>query len=101
MGYTSVQAHAMAAFQSSPSQQAQADATQLSNTMMKSHHGNSVSYHNQAPFHLFQPQPASTLMPMVYWPAPPSAFPPSPYPTAYGYGSYPTNVNYISIHPQP
>ncbi|XWS19416.1 hypothetical protein CRYUN_Cryun31cG0013900 [Craigia yunnanensis] len=98
MGYTSIQTHALAAFQSSPTQ-AQADTTQVSNTMMKSH-GNNVSYHNQTPYHLFPPQPAYTFMPMVYWP-PPNVFPPSPYPTTYGYRSYPTNANYISSHPQP
>ncbi|XVE51116.1 hypothetical protein DITRI_Ditri02bG0013100 [Diplodiscus trichospermus] len=98
MGYTSVRTHAKAAFQLSPFQ-AQADATQISQTMMKSH-GNNISYRNQTPYHLFPPQPANTFMPMVYWP-PPNVFPPSPYPTTYGYRSYPTNTNYISIHPQP
>ena len=98
MGYTSIQTHAMAAFQSTPAQ-APADTTQVSNTMMKSL-GNIVSYHNQTPYHLFPTQPANNFMPMVYWP-PPNVFPPSPYLTTYDYRPYPTNPNYISIHPQP
>ncbi|XVF26036.1 hypothetical protein REPUB_Repub13aG0265400 [Reevesia pubescens] len=98
MGYTAIQTHAVAAFQSTPFQ-APADATQVSNTMIKSL-GNNVSYHTQTPYHLFPPQPANNFMPMVYWP-PPNVFPPSPYPTTFGYRSYPTNANYISIHPQP
>ncbi|XVF27869.1 hypothetical protein REPUB_Repub14bG0146400 [Reevesia pubescens] len=98
MGYTSIQTHAMGAFQSRPSQ-GPVDATQVSNRLVKSL-GNNVPYHNQTPYHLFPPQPANTFMPMVYWP-PPNVFPPSPYPTTYGYRSYPTNANYISIHPHP
>ncbi|EOY28691.1 Homer protein isoform 1 [Theobroma cacao] len=98
MGYTSIQTQAMAAFQSTQSQ-TPAETTQVSNPMMKSL-GNNVSYHNQTAYHLFPPQPANTFMPMVYWP-PPVVFPPSPYPTSYGYRSYPTNANNISIHPQP
>ncbi|KAK8664877.1 hypothetical protein V6N13_084650 [Hibiscus sabdariffa] len=99
MGYTSIQTHAMAAFQNTPSQ-APADTSRASNTTTKSP-GNNISYHNQAPYHLFPPQPANSFMPpMVFWP-PPNVFPSGAYPTAYGYRSFPTNANYVSIHPRP
>ncbi|XVF40747.1 hypothetical protein PTKIN_Ptkin01aG0140100 [Pterospermum kingtungense] len=85
MGYTSIQTHAMAAFQSTPKlSQVPADTTQGSNTMMKSLVGNNSCHH------LYPPQPANNFLPMVYWPTP-NVFPPSP---------YPTNANYISIYPQ-
>ncbi|OMO64850.1 hypothetical protein COLO4_31770 [Corchorus olitorius] len=99
MGYTSIQTHAMAAVQSKPLQPP-ADTAKLSNPMVKSV-GNNVSYHGQPQYHLFPPQPANAFMPMVYWPPPPNVFPPGPYPTTYGYRSFPTNSNYMSIHPQP
>ncbi|GMI93306.1 hypothetical protein HRI_002999900 [Hibiscus trionum] len=99
MGYTSIQTHAMAAFQTTPSQ-APANTSRVSNTTTKSL-GNNISYHNQTPCHLFTPQPANSFMPpMVFWP-PPNVFPSGPYPTAYGYQSFPTNANYFSIHPRP
>ncbi|XP_039044074.1 uncharacterized protein LOC120183457 [Hibiscus syriacus] len=98
MGYTSVQTHAMAAFQTTPFQ-APADTLRVTSTTMKSL-GNNISYHNQTPYHLFLPQSAYSFMPMVFWP-PPNVFPSGPYPTAYGYRSFPTNPNYVSIHPRP
>lgn len=98
MGYTSIQTHAMAGFQSTPSQ-VPADTTQGSNTTMKSL-GNNIPCHNQTPYHLFLPQPANNFLPMVYWPAP-NVFPPTPYPTTYSYRSYPNNANYISVYPRP
>ncbi|KAK4845300.1 hypothetical protein QYF36_003331 [Acer negundo] len=44
-----------------------------------------VSYHN----HIFPPQPANALIPMIYWP-------PATFPTAYDYRSFPSTA-----HPQP
>ncbi|OMO76805.1 hypothetical protein CCACVL1_15411 [Corchorus capsularis] len=101
MGYTSIQTHAMAAVQSKKPLQTPADTAKLSNAMVKSVGNNNVSYHGQLQYHLFPPQPANAFMPMVYWPPPPNVFPPGPYPTTYGYRSFPTNSNYMSIHPQP
>ncbi|GLT83269.1 hypothetical protein SLE2022_015670 [Rubroshorea leprosula] len=98
MGYTAIQTRAMAAFQSTPSQ-IPADTLQTSNLTVKNPSTN-VPYQVQTPYHMFPPQPANTFMPMIYWPAP-TAFPPSPYPTTYGYQSYPPTANCISIHPQP
>ncbi|KAJ0082362.1 hypothetical protein Patl1_10026 [Pistacia atlantica] len=98
MGYASIQNHGIAPFQSMPSQ-THADTPLVSNQVFPNSATN-VSYRNQSPYHIFPPQPANTFMPMMYWP-PPSAFPPSPYPTTYGYRSFPSTANYISIHPQP
>ncbi|KAI9197538.1 hypothetical protein LWI28_000328 [Acer negundo] len=99
MGYASIQTHAMAAaFQSMPSQ-THADTSLVSNQVI-TNTGTNLSYHNQSPYHIFPSQPANTFMPMIYWP-PPNAFPPGPFPTAYGYRSFPSTANYISIHPQP
>ncbi|KAK2644484.1 hypothetical protein Ddye_019679 [Dipteronia dyeriana] len=100
MGYASIQTHAMAAaFQSMPSQ-THAETHLVSNQVITNSGSNNFSYHNQSPYHIFPPQPANTYMPMIYWP-PPNAFPPGPFPTAYGYRSFPSTANYISIHPQP
>ncbi|GMI77511.1 hypothetical protein HRI_001420400 [Hibiscus trionum] len=98
MGYTSIQTHGTAAFTTIQSQAA-ANTSRVLNTTTKSI-GNDISYHNQTPYHLFPPQPANSFMPMVFWP-PLNAFPPSPYPTTYGYRSFPTNANYLAIHPRP
>ncbi|KAL4289924.1 hypothetical protein GQ457_14G010950 [Hibiscus cannabinus] len=98
MGYTSIQTHATAAFQSTKSQAA-ANTPRVSNTATRSL-GNNISYHNHTPYHLFPPQAANSFMPMVFWP-PPNVFPPSPYPAAYGYRPFPANANYLSIHPRP
>ncbi|KAK8273562.1 hypothetical protein V6Z12_D10G014000 [Gossypium hirsutum] len=91
MGYTSIQTHAMATFQTTTSQARPNTTKSL---------GNNISYHNQTPYHLFPPQPANSFMPMVFWP-PPNVFPPGPYPPTYSYRSFPTNANYVSVHPQP
>uniref|UniRef100_A0A2N9GXL5 Homer protein n=1 Tax=Fagus sylvatica TaxID=28930 RepID=A0A2N9GXL5_FAGSY len=98
MGYTSFHSHAMAAFQSMPSQTS-TDATLISNPVVPGTATN-VSYHNQAPFHVFPQQPANAFLPMMYWP-PPNTFPPRPYPSTYGFQSFPSTSNYMSIHQQP
>ncbi|XP_021597012.1 uncharacterized protein LOC110603562 isoform X2 [Manihot esculenta] len=58
-----------------------------------------ISYNNQTPYHMFPTQPANPFLPMMYWSAP-SAFPPAPYASSYGYQAFPSTANYISIHPQ-
>ncbi|KAK3188375.1 hypothetical protein Dsin_027936 [Dipteronia sinensis] len=85
-------------FQSMPSR-THADTPLVSNQVI-TNSGSNVTYRNQSPYHIFPPQPANTFMLMMYWP-PPNAFPPGPFPTAYGYQSFPSTTNYISIHPQP
>lgn len=98
MGYTSIHTQAIASFQSMTSH-APADALQISNPVVSSS-GPDVSFHNQTPYPMFPPQPANAFMPMMYWP-PPNTFPPCPYPTSYGYQSFPSTGNYMSVHPQP
>lgn len=98
MGYTSIHNHAMAAFQSMPSQTSP-DAPPISNPVVPGTATN-VSYHNQTPFHVFPQQPANAFLPMMYWP-PPNTFPPGPFPSTYGFQSFPSAANYISIHQQP
>lgn len=96
--YTSIQTHAMAAFQSTPSQNP-ADMLLVSNQSI-TNPGANVSYHNQTPFYMFPPQPSNTFMPMIYWP-PPNAFPLSPpFPATYGYSSFPCPASYVSVLPQ-
>lgn len=96
-GYTSIQTHAMAACQSTAYQTPE-DGLQLTNSKYP---GTNVSYHNQTPSHMFPPYPANAFMPMIYWP-PPSTYPPGLYPTTtYGYQSFPSSSNYMSINPQP
>lgn len=94
MGYASIQAHAMAAFQSMPSQ-THADTPVITSS------GTKISYPSQTPYHIFPPQATNTFMPMLYWP-PPNALPPRSYPTTYGYQSFPfpATANSVSIHPQ-
>ncbi|KAL9452171.1 hypothetical protein AB3S75_008043 [Citrus x aurantiifolia] len=94
MGYASIQANALAGFQSMPSQ-THADTPVITGSDTR------VSYPNQTPDHMFPPQATNTFMPMLYWP-PPNAFPPGSYPAPYGYQSFPfpANANYISIYPQ-
>lgn len=58
-----------------------------------------ISYNNHTPYHMFPTQPANPFLPMMYWSAP-SAFPPAPYASSYGYQAFPSTANYISIHPQ-
>ncbi|XP_011037647.1 PREDICTED: uncharacterized protein LOC105134798 isoform X1 [Populus euphratica] len=96
LGYSSMQTHAMAAFQAIP-YQTPPDTPAVPSQVINSPN---VSYHNQTPYHMFPPQPASSFMPMIYWSAP-SAFPSSPYANTYGYRPFPSTANYISIHQQP
>ncbi|KAJ6925506.1 hypothetical protein NC651_010022 [Populus alba x Populus x berolinensis] len=96
MGYSSMQTHATAAFQSIP-YQTPPDAPAVTSQVINSPN---FSYHNQTPYHMFPPQPANSFMPMIYWSAP-SAFPSSPYGNTYGYRPFPSTANYISIHHQP
>ncbi|XP_035544093.1 uncharacterized protein LOC108982310 isoform X2 [Juglans regia] len=98
MGYTSIHTQAMAALQAFPSQTS-VDAPQISNPMIPSTATN-VSYRNQTPYHVFPHQPANSFLPMVYWP-PPNSFLPRPYSSTYGFHSFPSTANYISIHQQP
>ncbi|KAJ7967689.1 Homer protein isoform 2 [Quillaja saponaria] len=96
-GYPSIDTHAMATFQPVQSQ-VLTDAPQMSNPVL-ANSGTQVS-HNHNLYHMFQPRPANAFMPMMYWP-PPTAFPPAPYPSTYGYQSFPSTGNYISFHPWP
>ncbi|KAJ6767348.1 hypothetical protein OIU79_023169 [Salix purpurea] len=96
MGYSLMQAHAMAAFQSIP-YQTPPETPSVPGQVINSPN---VSYHNQTPYHMFPPHAANSFMPMIYWSAP-NAFPSSPYASAYGYRPFPSTANYISIHNQP
>ncbi|KAF9683390.1 hypothetical protein SADUNF_Sadunf04G0008600 [Salix dunnii] len=95
-GYSLMQAHAMAAFQSIPYQtppETPSVPSQVINSPC-------VSYHNQTPYHMFPQHAANSFMPMIYWSAP-NAFPSSPYASTYGYRPFPSTANYFSIHHQP
>ncbi|KAA8515505.1 hypothetical protein F0562_018883 [Nyssa sinensis] len=92
LGNTSIQTHATTAFQS-PS-----DSQPISDPVITSS-GLKVSYSNQTSYSMFPPHPANAFVPMMYWP-PHNAFPPCPYPSSYGYQSFPSTGNFISIHPQ-
>jgi hypothetical protein len=76
--------------------QTSADNLEISNPVMPSN----VSYHNQTPYHVFPQQQANGFLPIMYWP-PPNPFPPGRYPSTYGFPSFPSTANYISIHQQP
>lgn len=95
MGYTSIHTQAIAALQAIPSQTA-VDAPQ----MMIPSTATNVSYHNQTPYHVFPHQQANSFLPMIYWP-PSNPFLPGPYSSTYGFHSFPSTANYISIHQQP
>lgn len=104
MGYTSIHTQAMSAFhhQSIPSQPQ--TPLEISNSVIPNS-SNNVSFPNQTPYHhhMLSPQPANTFVPAVmYWP-PPNTYPPTapPYTPTYGYQTYPSAGNYISIRPQP
>lgn len=97
-GHTSIQTPSMTAFQSMPCQ-TPPDAPAIPNQVINSSGNiNTVSYHNQTPYHMFPPQPANGFMPMIYWSAP-NVFP--PYNSTYGYHSFPSAANHIPIHHQP
>lgn len=103
IGYPSAHTYAaMAAFHSMPSQISQ-DTCHMPNpalaTCSTNPSGNHSSYH-----HMLPPQPASTFVPLMYWPhPPPNAFLPGPYPsTTFGYHqSFPSTANYMSFQTRP
>ncbi|XP_043690239.1 uncharacterized protein LOC122640992 [Telopea speciosissima] len=95
MGYSSLQTHAMAAFTSIPSHTLK-DTPTSSNP--------NVSYHaSQTPtqYSMFPPPlPTNPFVPITYWPHM-NAVPSCPYPSTYGYRSFPPSTNYISLHTLP
>lgn len=97
MGYTSIHTRAIASFQSMTSQ-TPVDTLQTSNPVLTTS-GPDV-FHTRTPYPMFPSQPANAFLPMLYWP-PPNTFPPCPYPASYGYQSFPSAGNYMSMHPQP
>ncbi|KAJ4975678.1 hypothetical protein NE237_000784 [Protea cynaroides] len=100
LGYTSIQAHAMAAFTSMSSHTLRENL--ISNPLISSSSHN-VSYDaGQTPTQhsMFPPHPVNTFMPIPYWPHM-NAFPSFPFPSTYGYRSFPPSSNYISLHPPP
>ncbi|XP_062088476.1 uncharacterized protein LOC133795038 [Humulus lupulus] len=104
MGYTSIHTQAMAAFhhQSIPPQPQ--TPLEISNSVIANSSTN-VPFPNQTPYHhhhTLPPQPTNPFVPaLMYWP-PPNTYPPAtPYTPTYGYQSFPSAGNYISIHPQP
>lgn len=98
MGCNSIHTQSMAAVQPMPSQTS-ADTLEISNPVIPSTATN-VSFRNQTPYHVFPQQQANAFLPIMYWP-PPNPFPPGPYPSTYGFPSFPSTANYISIHQQP
>ncbi|XP_042521167.1 uncharacterized protein LOC122094430 [Macadamia integrifolia] len=100
MGYSSLQTHAMAAFTSMPSRALR--DTPTSNPMISSS-SPKVSYHaNHTPtqYPMFPPHPTNPFMPITCWPHM-NAVPSCPYPSTYGYRSFPPSTNYISLHTLP
>ncbi|CAJ1941338.1 unnamed protein product [Sphenostylis stenocarpa] len=94
-GYPSAYTYAMAAFHSMPSQVSSQDSSHIPNPALANSITNASCNHRMLP-----PQPASTFVPVMYWP-PPNAFLPGPYPSTYGYHSFPSATNYMSIQTQP
>ncbi|KAL5182406.1 hypothetical protein HKD37_17G046546 [Glycine soja] len=92
-GYSSAYTYAMAAFHSMPSQISSQDTPHMPNPAFSPSNAN----HRMLPP---PPQPASTFVPVMYWP-PPNAFLPGPYPSTYGYHSFPSAANYMSFQTQP
>ncbi|XP_029129230.1 uncharacterized protein LOC114916520 isoform X2 [Cajanus cajan] len=91
-GYSSAYTYAMAAFHSMPSQISSQDTSHMPNLALAT---SSTNNHSMLP-----PQPANTFVPVMYWP-PPNAFFPGPYPSTYGYHSFPSAGNYMSFQTQP
>jgi len=85
----------MAAFHSMPSQVSSQDISQILNPALANSITNVPGNHGILP-----PQPASSFVPVMYWP-PPNAFLPGPYTSTYGYPSFPSAANYLSIQTQP
>ncbi|KAL2339185.1 hypothetical protein Fmac_013631 [Flemingia macrophylla] len=90
-GYSSTYTYAMAAFHSMPSQISSRDTSHMTNLALAT----SSTNHCMLP-----PQPASTFVPVMYWP-PPNAFLLGPYASTYGYHSFPSAANYMSFQTQP
>ncbi|WVZ09948.1 hypothetical protein V8G54_014478 [Vigna mungo] len=94
-GYSSAYTYAMAAFHSMPSQVSSQDISHILNPVLANSITNVSGNHGMLP-----PQPASSFVPVMYWP-PPNVFLPGPYTSAYGYHSFPAAANYLSIQTQP
>ncbi|XP_014506777.1 uncharacterized protein LOC106766570 isoform X2 [Vigna radiata var. radiata] len=94
-GYSSAYTYAMAAFHSMPSQVSSQDISHILNPVLANSITNVSGNHGMLP-----PQPASSFVPVMYWP-PPNVFLPGPYTSTYGYHSFPAAANYLSIHTQP
>ncbi|KAK7387762.1 hypothetical protein VNO78_22554 [Psophocarpus tetragonolobus] len=87
-GYSSAYTYAMAAFHSMRSQISSQDTSHVPNpALVTANHG------------MLPPQSASTFVPVMYWP-PSNAFLPGPYPSTYGYHSFPSAANYMSFQTQ-
>ncbi|KHN35743.1 hypothetical protein glysoja_039529 [Glycine soja] len=91
-GYSSAYTYAMAAFHSMPSQISSQETPHTPNPALSPSNAN----HRM----LLLSQPASTFVPVMYWP-PPNAFLPGPYPSTFGYHSFPSAANYMSFQTQP
>ncbi|KAK3039702.1 hypothetical protein RJ639_027043 [Escallonia herrerae] len=99
VGYTSIQTHAMTAFQSMPSQTPADSLPALSNPSIKNA-APKHNHHNRYSYPVPPPHPANSFMPMMYWSSP-NVFPPCTYSPSYGYPTFPPAGNYIPIHPLP
>lgn len=89
MGYTSIHSHAVAAFQSVSSQ---------SHKPAENPPTSSSVTPNQASYHMLPPQPPNGFVPVMYWPPPNTYPPPGP---SFGYQSFLSTGNYITLHPPP
>ncbi|RDX81389.1 hypothetical protein CR513_37940, partial [Mucuna pruriens] len=94
-GYSSAYTYAMAAFHSMPSQKSSQDTSHIPNQGLATCSANVSGNHP-----MLLPQPASTFVPVMYWP-PPNAFLHGPYPSTYGYQSFPSAANYMSFQTRP
>ncbi|RZC80413.1 hypothetical protein C5167_042994 [Papaver somniferum] len=100
MGYTTLQNHALASFQGIPSH-TQTDTPPISNVQIAGS-GPNISYHTgqtPSPFPIIPGHPSNSFMPMMYWPHL-NAFQSCPFPSSYGYRSFPHSSNYMTL-PQP
>ncbi|KAK7363741.1 hypothetical protein VNO77_05895 [Canavalia gladiata] len=96
-GYSYAHTYAMTAFHSMPSQISK-DTSHIPNPAIAP--SSTYVLGNHSSYHILPPQPASTFVPVMYWP-PPNAFLPGPYPSSYGYQSFPSSANYMSFQTQP
>jgi len=104
VGYTSAQNPPQAGFQTMPCQ-ALIDFTTLSRPLSNSTVINSqpnASYNHHSSYPVFPPQPASPMMPLIYWPSPHNAYP-CLYPSSHSYQplSALNGGQYMSFRPQP